>query len=112
MKKTLNIVVGVASALGSMGTSQLAQAAGFNLDFETDASGNALDAIALDTHGANDRTDIGSLVVCGAVSGLTSAPMSVRPWDCFNQTVYHKVVHQTTVLQFLVILRQVMVILT
>ena len=87
MKKTLNIVVGVASALGIMGTSQLAQAAGFNLDFETDASGNALDAIALDTHGANDRTDIGSLwsSIGIDISTNVSAPLGLFQSNCLPQ---------------------------
>lgn len=81
----------LASALvaGCMATALFvpsAQAASFNLDFETDAFGNALDAKALDTHSKNGRIDIGQLwadlgiTITGSKSG--GAPLGLFNTNC------------------------------
>jgi hypothetical protein len=57
----------------------------FILDFEVDGRGNALDANDLDTHGANDRTDIGSLWsnLGITIEGKdTSAPLGLFNTNC------------------------------
>ncbi|MEM8779087.1 MAG: PEP-CTERM sorting domain-containing protein [Cyanobacteria bacterium P01_G01_bin.49] len=84
MYKVLNLVFCFVSILGVLNTNSKARAASFNLDFDTDAQGNALNAQELDTHLPGERVDVGSLwqSIGIDISGDSKAPLGLFQTEC------------------------------
>lgn len=78
----------IATALVACLAGQPVQAVSFTLDFETDALGNDLDPMTLDTHAQGNRVDIGSLwssIGIDISTADTTAPLGLFNSNCLPQ---------------------------